>query len=189
MGLIGRFRRERAVRDERLRRLEERVQAQGERLDRHRARLGDQRDALDLLTERLDRRVDQLEQQALRAASQRERMREAVQSASKVTNTMDILASHVASLETRIADLTQHAGGGPVAEAGEMDAARSLLDEVRAEHARVRTRFGAVAVFEERLRRLEEALLADTTRTREEFERAARRLSRELDAGEEAAAD
>ncbi|UQS21989.1 hypothetical protein L1857_03690 [Amycolatopsis thermalba] len=60
------------------------------------------------------------------------------------------LAAHVAGLDSRLAGLERPAtdGSAPV----------SAVEEVRAEHARVRARLSAVARYEERLARLEEAL-------------------------------
>lgn len=62
------------------------------------------------------------------------------------------LAAHVAGLDSRLA---------AVERPGVDDSApASAVEEVRAEHARVRARLSAVARYEERLARLEEALAA-----------------------------
>jgi chromosome segregation ATPase len=60
------------------------------------------------------------------------------------------LAAHVAAMDSRVASLERPTPGG-----GE---APSEVEEVRAEHARVRARVSAVAQYEERLARVEEAL-------------------------------
>jgi chromosome segregation ATPase len=60
------------------------------------------------------------------------------------------LAAHVAATDSRVASLERPAPGtGPVS---------SEAEEVRAEHARIRARVSAVAQYEERLARVEEAL-------------------------------
>jgi hypothetical protein len=60
------------------------------------------------------------------------------------------LAAHVSAMDSRVASLER-----PTPGAG---AAPSEVDEVRAEHARIRARVSAVAQYEERLARVEEAL-------------------------------
>ncbi|KAA9166876.1 hypothetical protein FPZ12_001395 [Amycolatopsis acidicola] len=59
------------------------------------------------------------------------------------------LAAHVAAIEPRLATLEKPAGNAK---------AVPDVDEARAEHARVRARTSAVAQYEERLARVEEAL-------------------------------
>ncbi|HET8642717.1 MAG TPA: hypothetical protein VFM37_12310 [Pseudonocardiaceae bacterium] len=69
------------------------------------------------------------------------------------------LEPHIASLEERVTTLDEVATERLVPPAnGELSEARSVLDEVRSEHARVRARLTAVAKYEERIGRLEEAL-------------------------------
>lgn len=72
------------------------------------------------------------------------------------------IAPQVAALEERLADLTARLAEPARAEDGDAEAARSVLDEVRAEHARVRARISAATVFEERLRVLEDRLGVDS---------------------------
>jgi chromosome segregation ATPase len=69
------------------------------------------------------------------------------------------LEPHIASLEERVTTLDERATEqlAPPAD-GELDQARSVLDEVRTEHARIRARLTAVAKYEERLGRLEQTL-------------------------------
>jgi chromosome segregation ATPase len=69
------------------------------------------------------------------------------------------LEPHIASLEERLTTLSDRATERLIPPAdGELDQARSVLEEVRTEHARVRARLTAVARYEERIGRLEEAL-------------------------------
>jgi uncharacterized protein involved in exopolysaccharide biosynthesis len=69
------------------------------------------------------------------------------------------LSPQVAALEVRIADLGERIEASPVpgTEADRAES-RTLIEEVRAEHARVRARISAATVFEERLRVIEEQL-------------------------------
>jgi chromosome segregation ATPase len=105
------------------------VASQQGRLQRHRQRLDGHRDRLDVVE-------------------------------GKVAN----LAVVFARLEHQVAALEVRAGSAdadPVAllaTDAEMGEARRLLDEVEREHARIRTRFQVVTRYEERVRRLEEAL-------------------------------
>lgn len=73
------------------------------------------------------------------------------------------LSPQVAALEQRVEDLRVRiedpAFTGDDAERAE---ARSLVEEVRAEHARVRARISAASVFEERLRVLEQGAGVDS---------------------------
>jgi predicted nuclease with TOPRIM domain len=69
------------------------------------------------------------------------------------------LAAHVSALDSRLAGLER-----PGVDDSEP---KSAVEEVRAEHARVRARLSAVARYEERLARLEETLSVRTGRTGE----------------------
>ncbi len=66
------------------------------------------------------------------------------------------IAPQLAALEQRVEDLRERLDD-PAFEAddGQPAEARNLVDEVRAEHAKVRARISAAVVFEERLRVLE----------------------------------
>jgi hypothetical protein len=71
---------------------------------------------------------------------------------------LDCIASDLRAIEERLDAGT--AGAAPVS--GDDDAnadARRVLDEVRAEHARIRARLQVVSRYEERIRRLEEAVV------------------------------
>ena len=158
--------------DDRLERLEALVEDHAARLRRQGARMS-----------RLDQRFAQLSEDVGTLLLVGERIR----------GISEIVGRQLASLEVRVADLVERfeasltgAAGVPAgATAGDGTAndAGALLAEIRTEHARIRERFGVVTAFEERLRRLEEALVVDTQRTLEEYEAAARALARDLREG------
>lgn len=67
------------------------------------------------------------------------------------------LSPQVAAIEERLEELRALVEDPAFrADDGQRAEARSLVEEVRAEHARVRARISAATVFEERLRVLEE---------------------------------
>lgn len=70
------------------------------------------------------------------------------------------VSPQLAALEERVEQLAARLSAPPVGEVddAQLAEARSLVDEVRAEHARVRARITAATVFEERLRVLESRL-------------------------------
>lgn len=69
------------------------------------------------------------------------------------------LSPQLAALEARLEDLVQRIDGRVLqATPAEQEEARSLLAEVKAEHARVRARITAATAFEERLRVVEDKL-------------------------------
>lgn len=73
------------------------------------------------------------------------------------------IGPQVAALEERIEALRQQVEEPtPTGSPEEVAAARTVLDEVRAEHARVRARISAAVVYEERLRVLEERAGVDS---------------------------
>lgn len=66
------------------------------------------------------------------------------------------IGPQVAALEERLEELRRRVEDpAPTGTPEDVEAARTVLDEVRAEHARVRARISAAVVFEERLRVLE----------------------------------
>jgi hypothetical protein len=75
----------------------------------------------------------------------------------QVVWTQQQIGSQVAALDERVA-LLERAPAGPPGDGDDQAAARSLVDEVRAEHARVRARLTAVASYEHRIATLEQAL-------------------------------
>lgn len=72
------------------------------------------------------------------------------------------IGPQVAALEARLETLEERLEPAPTGDAAEHAEARSLVEEVRTEHARVRARISAATVFEERLRVLEERLRIDS---------------------------
>jgi len=73
------------------------------------------------------------------------------------------VSPQLAALEERVEHLTQRLGSAQLVAAPDDEAAvRTLLEEVRGEHARVRARITAATVFEERLRVLENRIGIDS---------------------------
>ncbi len=130
-----------------------------EQLEPLRAQLGEDlrrlRGDLDRrLGEGLDRRLGELDG---RVGSLERRLETVERQADWSANELARLAPQVAALETRVEQKAR-----PTVLAGELQdlpEARSLVEVVRDEHARVRARLSLVSAYEERLRRLEERLL------------------------------
>ena len=102
----------------------------------------------------LDRRLGELDG---RVGSLERRLDAVERQADWSANELARLAPQVAALETRVEQKAR-----PTVLAGELadlPEARSLVEVVREEHARVRARLSLVSAYEERLRRLEERLL------------------------------
>lgn len=102
--------------------------------------------------ERLDRqrgRIEKVEQRSQGTAKEAEfHVRE-----------VNRISPQLAALETKVEELRQALGSTPaVSSPSDLDTARSLVEEIRAEHARIRVRLSAVTSYEERLRRIEEKL-------------------------------
>ena len=83
------------------------------------------------------------------------------------------MGAQLGALETRFADLEEGRAADPAsttdpAAAGAPAATEvaDLLDQVRAEHARLRIRFGVVTAYEERVRRLEETVFGEQAELR-----------------------
>ena len=109
------------------------------------------------LEKRLARLETRLTKQEERLRRQKERLDEV--RPRRILSVMEILATQVAALEERVADLAEQVERPDYAATDDERAqARRLVDEVREEHRRIRVRFGAVTRYEERLRRLEAAL-------------------------------
>lgn len=66
------------------------------------------------------------------------------------------LVPMISAQEAQLQSLRDKLAAVPSATAPEVDEARSLIDEIRREHAQVRVRLTGVAQYEERLRRLED---------------------------------
>ncbi|MGX7823593.1 hypothetical protein ACTG9Q_00720 [Actinokineospora sp. 24-640] len=71
-------------------------------------------------------------------------------------NELERVIPQVASLEARLAAVDDLLAGTPVADGAELGQARSLIEEIRREHAQIRVRLTGVAQYEERLGRLED---------------------------------
>lgn len=76
-------------------------------------------------------------------------------------NELDRIIPHVASQESQLEVLRDHLTAVPAADSAQIDQARSLIDEVRREHAQIRARLTGIATYEVRLRRLEDRANAD----------------------------
>jgi chromosome segregation ATPase len=121
---------------------------------------------VDKLAKRLAKTDAKLARQGERLATLGERVKrnrelldEMKPVAYRVQSLLEILAAQVGAIEERLQDLTEKVeAGGIDATDGEKAETRSLIQEVREEHQRIRVRFGAVTRYEERLRRLESAL-------------------------------
>jgi hypothetical protein len=71
-------------------------------------------------------------------------------------NELERMIPQVASFETRLAAVEELLAAVPAADSAQVAQARSLIDEIRREHAQIRVRLTGVAQYEERLGRLEE---------------------------------
>lgn len=68
------------------------------------------------------------------------------------------IAPQLAALEAKVEDLRQRLDDPAFTLGDEEQQARSLVEEIRLEHQRIRVRLSAVTTYEERLRRIEEKL-------------------------------
>lgn len=75
-------------------------------------------------------------------------------------NELRRLAPQLASMEVRIAQLEERMNEVRAGDPAEVKEARTLIDEVKSEHERIRTRLSAVSRYEERLERLESGATA-----------------------------
>ncbi|MGR6965915.1 hypothetical protein ACU610_15755 [Geodermatophilus sp. URMC 61] len=116
---------------------------------------------LDALRRTVDERCDalvgdvrRLEDELRRVSDELAELRE---QHGRVSFDVDRLGPHVAALEVRMADRERAEGAVEVGSPGDVPEARRLLDEVLREHERIRVRFSGMALYEERLRKLEAA--------------------------------
>lgn len=108
------------------------------------------------LTQRIDTAIRWRVDEAV--AHLARRLEEVEARADWTANEMVRLAPHVAALDERLEDLrTRLEDEALVAAADDLAPARTVLDEIRREHALVRERLGAMGVLEERLRVVEES--------------------------------
>jgi len=109
--------------------------------------------------ERLRSQAERLRRQNDRLQRQQKLIDEIRPTANRAHALFEILGSQLGSIEERLQQLTEKVELGRYdATEVERTEARTLLEEVRDEHRRVRVRFGAVTGYEERIRRLESAL-------------------------------
>lgn len=121
---------------------------------------------LELLEQRLAKSEARIKRQGARLTSLDERLRrqralldEVRPAAHRSRALYEILGAQVGSIEERLQALTEKVELGRYdATDDETAQARSLIEEIRDEHRRIRVRFGVVARYEERVRRLEAAL-------------------------------
>ena len=132
--------------------LEQRTAKLEGRLDSQLERLNAQGERLRSQDERLRRQRDRLDRQ-------RESLDEVSGAANRAPHILEVLAAQVGAMQEQVQCLTEKVEGGRGdANDAEKAEARSLIEEIRAEHHRIRVRFDLVAQYEERLRRLESAL-------------------------------
>ncbi len=120
---------------------------------------------LDALRRTVDERCDALAGEVHRLEDELRRVSDGLaelwEHHGRVSFDVDRLGPHVAALEVRIAD--RERAERPVEVGGPEDTteARRLLDDVVREHERIRVRFSGIALYEERLRKLEAARWPD----------------------------
>ncbi len=128
-----------------LRKHDSRLKAQRALIDRQQAVIANQRKRLGSQADRLAGLAERVEAVELRA--------------SRVGTVYAVLEQQIASMETRLDRLvTQVTDTTLPATEDERAEGRTLLEEIREEHSRIRARFGIMARYEERIRRLEAAL-------------------------------
>jgi uncharacterized coiled-coil protein SlyX len=88
---------------------------------------------------------------------QRKTLDKASLEAARRVKLLEVLIPQLAALEVRLSEQER-----------EVDEARSIVEEVRREHDRVRARLSGVAWYEDRLRKVEEQLETLTSRMSEE---------------------
>lgn len=71
-------------------------------------------------------------------------------------NELERIIPQVASFEARLAAIDDLLAGTPAGDDAQVAQARTLIDEIKREHAQIRVRLTGVAQYEERLGRLEE---------------------------------
>ena len=109
-------------------------------------------EAIARIRERLDRQSDRLERLEKRGF-------DTYKEAEFHVREMKRIAPQLAALEARVEDLRERLEAAPrVDEPAELVESRSLIEEIRREHAQIRVRLSAATTYEERLRRIEERL-------------------------------
>lgn len=104
------------------------------------------------------RQAERLTRLSERLRLHQERFQETKLAAWKAESRYEILSAQVGALEERLQNLTEKVELGAYDATDEEKAeARSLVEEIRGEHRRIRVRFGTMTEYEERIRRLESA--------------------------------
>ncbi|WP_377644032.1 hypothetical protein [Oryzobacter terrae] len=129
-----------------------------------RTRVAKHTDVLARLKSRLDAAERTAADQATRVKDLEARVKELDRAAVMEAAERERRDAQLGTLEVRLADLEECLSptvrGGDVAppDGEELAQARSLVEDVRTEHARVRARMQVVSAYEERLRRVEESV-------------------------------
>jgi chromosome segregation ATPase len=71
-------------------------------------------------------------------------------------NELERVIPQIAAQESQLESLREKITAAPASDQGQIDESRTLIDEIRREHAQVRVRLTAVAQYEDRLRKLED---------------------------------
>lgn len=105
------------------------------------------RESLEAEVRRLDHRIDELAARTEHLAGEQR----------WTAGEVERLIPHVASQESQLESLREKLSTvPPITADGDAEQARTLIDEIRREHAQIRVRLTAIARYEERLRALED---------------------------------
>jgi predicted nucleic acid-binding Zn-ribbon protein len=114
---------------------------------------------------RLDKQGARLDAQAKRLGDQAKRLGDQASALSKLGRRVNELwiaygrmENQVAALESRVESMSPEVRHGGHLPEHDQDEAVALIEDIRTEHRRIRERFQVVTRYEERVRRLEEAL-------------------------------
>lgn len=102
------------------------------------------------------RRLAALEEQHQRMEEVQRRLDEIGGELGWTRNELDRIIPHIASQESALQALREQLATVPAADSVQAQQARTLIDEIRREHAQIRVRLSGIARYEVRLRRLED---------------------------------
>ena len=129
------------------------------RMDKIESILAGHTDRLKAQRALIDNQAQRARKQHERIAALREKVEAAEQVASQALTSYAVLEHQIASMETRVDRLVSQANESTsTSTESERAEGRTLVDEIREEHSRIRARFGIMVRYEERIRRLEAAL-------------------------------